>query len=191
MDLAADAIEIAAASRHHPIEMEELAKRFLPDRRSASKVHRFKLDFSLRAGAMIRAGVQPDLLEDAAWWRADDLWVWALEALHVYVEVAAERTGVTPAEICASWRRDPRLRSTRPAPSSVLEDRCGGRTATVLASIPLLSSCATPLACPSDTSTVRSSAFPRHPPRAAREPPTMRNTVATERGPTDSGARLG
>lgn len=101
LELAADAIEIAGASRHHPIAMEELAKRFLPDRRSASKEHRFKLDFSLRAGAMIRGGVQPDLLEDAAWWRADDLWVWALEALHVYVQVAAEWTGVTPAEICS------------------------------------------------------------------------------------------
>lgn len=101
LELAAGAIEIAGASRHHPIEMGELAKRFLPDRRSVSKVHRSKLDFSLRAGAMIRAGVQPDLLEDAAWWRADDLWVWALEALHVYVQVAAERAGLTPAEICS------------------------------------------------------------------------------------------
>ena len=50
---------------------------------------------------MIRAGFQPDLLEDAAWWRADDLWVWALEALYVYVQVAADRTGLTRAEICS------------------------------------------------------------------------------------------
>jgi hypothetical protein len=101
LELAADAIEITGASRQHPIEMEDLAKRFLPDRRSRSKVHRFKLDFCLRAAAMIRAGVQPDLVEDAAWWRADDLWVWALAALHVYVQVAAERMGLAPAEICS------------------------------------------------------------------------------------------
>jgi hypothetical protein len=101
LELAADAIEVAGASRDHPLEMEELAKRFLPDRRSQSKAHRVKLDFAMRASAMIRAGIQPDLLEDAAWWRADDAWVWALEALHVYVQAAADRTGLTAAEICS------------------------------------------------------------------------------------------
>ena len=101
LELAADAIEIAGASRDHPLEMEDLAKRFLPDRRDRSKTHRFKLDFAMRASAMIRGGLQPDLLEDAAWWRADDLWVWALEALHVYVQVAADRTGLTAADICS------------------------------------------------------------------------------------------
>ncbi len=100
MEVAADAIELAGASRAHPIEMEELAKRFLPDRRSQSKTDRFKIDFALRAAAMIRAGIQPDLLEDAAWWRADDLWMWALEALYIYVQAAADRTGLTTLEIC-------------------------------------------------------------------------------------------
>jgi hypothetical protein len=101
LELAADAIEISGASRQDPIEMEDLAKRFVPDRRSRSKTHRFKLDFALRASAMIRAGIDPDLLEDAAWWKADDVWVWALEALHVYIQAAADRTGVTTAEICS------------------------------------------------------------------------------------------
>jgi hypothetical protein len=100
LELAADAIEIAGACRDHPIEMEDLAKRFLPDRRSRSKTHRFKLDYALRAAAMIPAGIQPDLLEDAAFWRADDLWVWALEALQVYVRAAADRTGLSTVEIC-------------------------------------------------------------------------------------------
>ena len=100
LELAADAIEIAGVSRDHPLDMEELARRFLPARGSQSKTHRLKLDFAMRASAMIRAGIQPDLLEDAGWWRADDLWVWALEALHVYVQAAADRTGLTTAEIC-------------------------------------------------------------------------------------------
>lgn len=101
LEVAADAIEISGASRQHPIEMEDLTKRFLPDRRSRSKTHRFKLDFALRASAMVRAGIQPDLLEDTAWWKADDVWVWALEALHIYVNAAADRTGLTTAEICS------------------------------------------------------------------------------------------
>jgi hypothetical protein len=101
LELAADAIEVAGASRDHPLEMEELGERFLPDRRSRSKTDRVKLDYAMRASAMIRAGIQPNLLEDAASWRADYLWVWALEALHGYVRAAADRTGLTVAEICS------------------------------------------------------------------------------------------
>ena len=105
LELAADAIELAGASRDHPIEMEELAKRFLPDGRSQSKTDRFKIDFALRATAMIRAGIQPDLLEDAAWWRADDLWKWALEALHIYAQASADRTGLTTSRSALSSQR--------------------------------------------------------------------------------------
>ena len=32
-------------------------------------------------GAVIRAGVDPGLLDDVSWWRTDDLSFWALEAL--------------------------------------------------------------------------------------------------------------
>jgi hypothetical protein len=114
LELAADAIELSGASRSHPLEMEEVATRFLPDRRSESRTHRLKLDYALTSAAMIRAGIQPDLLEDAAWWRADDLWVWALEALHVYIQAAAERTGVPITEICSQLaaRQDLVLPST-------------------------------------------------------------------------------
>ena len=49
---------------------------------------------------MIRAGVDPGLLDEIIWWQRDDLWVWALDALAVYARVAADRTGVEIAEIC-------------------------------------------------------------------------------------------
>ena len=39
--------------------------------------------------AVIRAGVDPGLLDDVSWWRTDDLWFWALEALVTYVRAAA------------------------------------------------------------------------------------------------------
>lgn len=38
---------------------------------------------------MIRAGVDPDVLGEITWWRTDDLWLWALDALVVYVGIAA------------------------------------------------------------------------------------------------------
>jgi hypothetical protein len=49
---------------------------------------------------MIRAGVDPGLLNEVAWWRVDDFWMWAMDALVVYVRVAADRTGVEVAEVC-------------------------------------------------------------------------------------------
>jgi hypothetical protein len=56
--------------------------------------------YALRAAAMIRAGVDPGLLDEAIWWQSHDPWVWSLDALAVYVRVAADRTGVTVAEVC-------------------------------------------------------------------------------------------
>jgi hypothetical protein len=48
---------------------------------------------------MIRAGVDPGLLDEVVWWRADDFWMWALDALVVYVRVAADRTDLRAADI--------------------------------------------------------------------------------------------
>jgi hypothetical protein len=48
----------------------------------------------------IRAGVAPDLEAEVSWWSADDLHVWALCALFVYVRGAADRTGEPVDAIC-------------------------------------------------------------------------------------------
>ncbi len=42
---------------------------------------------------MIHGGVYPDLLDDAAWWQTDDLWVCSFFALLIFIRAAAERTG--------------------------------------------------------------------------------------------------
>jgi hypothetical protein len=49
---------------------------------------------------MVRAGVDPGLLDEVIWWRTDDLWFWALEALVIYVRTAAERRAETVSAIC-------------------------------------------------------------------------------------------
>ena len=49
---------------------------------------------------MARAGVDPGLLDEFSWWRTDDLWFWALDALVVYLRVAAERTGEPISAVC-------------------------------------------------------------------------------------------
>jgi hypothetical protein len=45
------------------------------------------------AAPMIRAGVYPDLLDEAYGWGLEDMWEYAFYALLVYVRIAAERTG--------------------------------------------------------------------------------------------------
>jgi hypothetical protein len=100
LELAADAIEDAGASREHPIEFENIRGRYLPDSRARTKAQHRKAAFAIRAAAMIRGGVDPDLLGEVYWWRTDDLWIWALDALVIYVRAAAERTGDSAAVVC-------------------------------------------------------------------------------------------
>jgi hypothetical protein len=49
---------------------------------------------------MLRAGVDTGLLDEVSWWRTEDLWYWSLEALVVYLRVAADRTGESIDTIC-------------------------------------------------------------------------------------------
>jgi hypothetical protein len=49
---------------------------------------------------MLRAGVNPDLLDEMSWWADDDLWVWSLYALVVYARAAAEHGSEPVSAIC-------------------------------------------------------------------------------------------
>ena len=100
LGLAADAIEEAGASRAQPIEFERIRERYLPECGSLTKAQHRKSKYAIRAAAMIRAGVDPGLLDEVGWWRTDDLWIWALDALVVYLRVAAERSGDPIGVVC-------------------------------------------------------------------------------------------
>jgi hypothetical protein len=52
------------------------------------------------AAAAIHGGAEPDLLDEVAWWQADDLWQYALLATVAYIRAAAERTGVPARDAC-------------------------------------------------------------------------------------------
>jgi hypothetical protein len=100
LELAADAIEEAGGTRQRPLEFEGIRKRHLPEDRAHTKAQHHKAEYALRATAMVRAGVDPGLLEEVSWWRSDDLWFWALEALVTYVRAAAEHGAETIPVIC-------------------------------------------------------------------------------------------
>ena len=40
------------------------------------------------------------MLDEVSWWRIDDLWIWAVDSLVVYVRVAAERIGEPVSRVC-------------------------------------------------------------------------------------------
>jgi len=100
LDLAADAIEESGATRQGPIEFAGIRKRYLTEGVAHTKAQHHKSEYALRAAAMARAGVDPGLLEEVAWWQTDDLWYWSLEALVTYVRAAADHQQTSVAEIC-------------------------------------------------------------------------------------------
>jgi hypothetical protein len=93
LELAADAIEESGASPANPIQYEGMRDLHLPEYAFRGKYQQHKSHYALMAAAMIRAGVYPDLLDEADGWGIDDMWEFAFYALVLYGRAAAERTG--------------------------------------------------------------------------------------------------
>jgi hypothetical protein len=49
--------------------------------------------------ASVRGGLEPDLLDEVAWWYAHDCWRYALFAAVVLIRAGAERQSVTIAQM--------------------------------------------------------------------------------------------
>ena len=102
LELASDAIEESGATPDDPIDFENIRERFLPEHRFSGKNQHYKSKYAITAAAMIHGGVYPDLLDDAAWWQTDDLWVYSFFALVIFMRAAAERTGRSVEEVAIS-----------------------------------------------------------------------------------------
>jgi hypothetical protein len=92
LELAAEAVDESGASPSDPINYEGMRDRHLPEYHFRGKYQQHKSHYALMAAAMIRAGVYPDLLDEADGWGIDDMWEYALFALLLYSRVAADRT---------------------------------------------------------------------------------------------------
>ena len=71
-----------------------------------------KLQYAVLAAAAVHGGTEPDLLDEVAWWQADDFWQYALFAAVGYIRAAASRAGVPVRQVC----QDLAQRSGDPAP---------------------------------------------------------------------------
>jgi len=62
LELAADALDVAGATRGSPVEFEGIRKRYVPETIAHTKAQQHKSNFALRSAAMIHGGVDPGLL---------------------------------------------------------------------------------------------------------------------------------
>jgi hypothetical protein len=105
LELAAEAIEESGASPAEPMRYEGMRDRLLSEFVFRGKLPQHKSHYALMAAPMIRAGVYPDLLDEAAGWGIEDMWEYAFYALLLYGRAAAERTGRSPEAIAAAIAR--------------------------------------------------------------------------------------
>ena len=58
-----------------------------------------RIQYAILTSASVRGGLEPDLLDEVAWWHADDYWRYALFAAVALIWAGAERQSVTIAQM--------------------------------------------------------------------------------------------
>jgi hypothetical protein len=104
--VAADALDWCRASRADPLPLEGLRERFLPECAFRGRQNT-KLRYAVLAAAALHGGTEPDLLDEVAWWQADDFWQYALFAAVAYIRAAASRAGVPVRQACQDLAQRP------------------------------------------------------------------------------------
>jgi hypothetical protein len=104
--LARDADLSQLASRAAPLPLEGLREQFMPEAAVRGRQNR-KFQYAALAAAALHGGTEPDLLEEAAWWQADDFWQYALFAAVAYVRAAASRGASRSGRHARNWANDP------------------------------------------------------------------------------------
>lgn len=90
--LAADALRLAA-SVDEPIAQDGLLARHLPEAAFKGRENS-RIRFALLAAAATAGGLEVDLLDEVAWWVADDYWHYALFAAVALIRAGAERLDI-------------------------------------------------------------------------------------------------
>lgn len=103
LELAAAAFLACGATSADPLIFDELEQRYLPEWPVRGNTLHQKRRYASQAAILLSAGVEP---EDVSWWRSNDLWFHAFDAVVVFVRAASERRQVPIAAICTALRDD-------------------------------------------------------------------------------------
>jgi len=93
VQLAAEALDCADASRENPIRYEGLLGQYLPECEFKGRQNQ-KIKFAVLASASLRGGLEADLLGEVIWWQGDDFWRYALCAAVAIIRSCADRMAV-------------------------------------------------------------------------------------------------
>ena len=98
LEVAATALGQACPRGAERLKYEGLTDRYLNDLMLEGKTLRRRTQYALYAAACLRGGLHPDLLGEAGHWEPR-LWTYAVSAVVLYSRAAADRTGLSVAEI--------------------------------------------------------------------------------------------
>jgi hypothetical protein len=98
--VARQAMDLVAVTADAPIAYEDFRERYLPECEFRGRENR-KFRFVVLAAAAARGGLDPDLLDEVAWWQTDDFWSYALAATVGIIRCCAERDGSSVADFAA------------------------------------------------------------------------------------------
>src|SRR5260221_3517669 len=122
MRLSADALDVAGVGQDDPLPCTALRENYLGEFKFQGRGNR-KIQFGILASASARGGIQPDLLDEVAWWQADDFWWYALAAAVAVIRACADRMSLS---VPAFVQQLSALREDCPAVSIGRDER--GRT---------------------------------------------------------------
>ena len=105
LDIAAAALALACPPGSEPLEYEGLTDRYLSDLMLSGRTLRYRTRYAVYAAACMRGGLHPDLLNEAGDWEPR-LWTYALSAVVLYTRAAADRRGMSVAQIATAIAND-------------------------------------------------------------------------------------
>lgn len=120
LHLAADALRLAGATTDQPIAQDGLLARHLPEAVFKGRENS-RIRFALLAAAATAGGLEVDLLDEVAWWPADDYWHYALCAAVALIRAGAERLDIPAAALAKTLAAERRL-NLDPEPGGHADD---------------------------------------------------------------------
>lgn len=100
VELAADALTLAGATRDTPVSLTDAHKRYLPEWTISGNTAHNKSRVAIELAVALHGGIVPDYDAAAIWWQVQDLEFYAFQAAAIMIRIAAERTGRPGASIC-------------------------------------------------------------------------------------------